>query len=962
MGNSSSGCSVVSAPSPSRQHFRPPQQQQQQYHHHHHPSPLSFRPYYNHKQQAGTTTTTNKKTSRTTKRPTTRPTSKLPRGGASLSLSTRSSSNIVWNPVADCNIHQQHNQQEQEEQSIPQNHVLKPEDHDIPEGQVVPSSATTTTTVRRLLLLEKDEGEDDEIVEMRSLPDGEEDEDDSDNDHEENNNNYGIRQEGRPPPPQQQQQQEEMTKKMSKTKTDVVVIHNEEKTRAIPLTTTIQSAQEQQYQQQGGMLLLSSSSSSSNQHGIIQHVIHPGKVTEQQQWHQIQKASSSQQQQKSHSRSSFSYHLSYKRFWKNVLAAIILPFLLTYSILEMEHAVLMEKKLQQQELQRQQRQEEEEATQPHGNTSKDQNEVWGDDNPPPPDYYMFDNEDDDDELVSNETANVQQHESLSSSTTTTTRQRQKSQRNFPLPKLLEWKEPPKAVYTSRLFDNGISSSDTLSWSKDHINVHLDYDTYFNTLNDSSSDKNNNTNGNDDNDDGGEDPFYEPSGQHLLVDISNVSPSFLFDMERLAHAMVALTTQSELTLLSYHCHEWKQHYVNKTRDGEQQDVGGDDDDDDDNGTTGGSSSSRSSSGGGGGVSCMGVLLESHLSLHTWPLAGILSLDLFTCGSRSLLPLIPIIQDLFAISPFRSTNNTATCGQYGYGSNNNSSSLFTLAGEDSYSQLPVVRWLHKKRGYRGPHYKPMASVAQASTTLSQRGIESTVEDNKNNNADNNRVSAELGQKSVNMEAYLLGWMGYRNKQLLANVQTRFQHVQVYQASLLMATVPPLSRHHHLLQSEQPSISNSDGYYNQQVMDTNKMLYLDGTMRSSLYGLEAYHEALVQPALMAHENPQRVAILGGGEGATLREVLKHTTVTDVVMVEQDDILVELSREFLPEWNDCSHIILPWNTTLCFDDPRVQLVVDDAFEWFIQRYGRNSSLRSLESVIAEENQKFDVIIVDAL
>ena len=71
--------------------------------------------------------------------------------------------------------------------------------------------------------------------------------------------------------------------------------------------------------------------------------------------------------------------------------------------------------------------------------------------------------------------------------------------------------------------------------------------------------------------------YQPAGQHLLVDIKNVDSAFLDSEERLATAMIDVITQSELTLLSYHCHGLEPE----------------------------------------GVSCVGVLLESHVSFHTWP---------------------------------------------------------------------------------------------------------------------------------------------------------------------------------------------------------------------------------------------------------------------------------------------------------------------------------------------------------
>jgi S-adenosylmethionine/arginine decarboxylase-like enzyme len=45
--------------------------------------------------------------------------------------------------------------------------------------------------------------------------------------------------------------------------------------------------------------------------------------------------------------------------------------------------------------------------------------------------------------------------------------------------------------------------------------------------------------------------------------------------------------------------------------------------------------------------VGVLLESHISLHTWPEDGVITLDLFTCGSKPLLPAVPLMENLFGV---------------------------------------------------------------------------------------------------------------------------------------------------------------------------------------------------------------------------------------------------------------------------------------------------------------------------
>ena len=97
--------------------------------------------------------------------------------------------------------------------------------------------------------------------------------------------------------------------------------------------------------------------------------------------------------------------------------------------------------------------------------------------------------------------------------------------------------------------------------------------------------------------------------------------------------------------------------------------------------------------------------------------------------------------------------------------------------------------------------------------------------------------------------------------------------------------------------------------------KMLILDGDTQSAQADEKIYHETLVHPALAAVRDPAQVLILGGGEGATLREVLRCSSVERVTMVDIDGRVIELSKKFLPEWSAGA-----------FDDPRARVVVGDA------------------------------------
>jgi spermidine synthase len=90
---------------------------------------------------------------------------------------------------------------------------------------------------------------------------------------------------------------------------------------------------------------------------------------------------------------------------------------------------------------------------------------------------------------------------------------------------------------------------------------------------------------------------------------------------------------------------------------------------------------------------------------------------------------------------------------------------------------------------------------------------------------------------------------------------------------------------------------------------------------------------PARTLHPDPKRGVVGGGGEGATLREVLKHNTVQEATMVDIDKELVDMVKEHMPEWHQGA-----------FSDPRTILLHTDARAWLADRKGAN----------------FDVIISD--
>lgn len=114
--------------------------------------------------------------------------------------------------------------------------------------------------------------------------------------------------------------------------------------------------------------------------------------------------------------------------------------------------------------------------------------------------------------------------------------------------------------------------------------------------------------------------------------------------------------------------------------------------------------------------------------------------------------------------------------------------------------------------------------------------------------------------------------------------------------------------------------------------KVLILDKDAQSTERDEHVYHDTLVHPALLAHPEPKSVFIVGGGEGATLREVLKHPSVERAVMVDIDDELIEIAKELLPEWHQGA-----------FEDPRSDVYAEDARAW-----------------LENHDEQFDVILVD--
>ncbi|WP_461867195.1 polyamine aminopropyltransferase [Thermococcus sp.] len=151
---------------------------------------------------------------------------------------------------------------------------------------------------------------------------------------------------------------------------------------------------------------------------------------------------------------------------------------------------------------------------------------------------------------------------------------------------------------------------------------------------------------------------------------------------------------------------------------------------------------------------------------------------------------------------------------------------------------------------------------------------------------------------IEWYPRGYgVGFKIKERLFEIQTKYQRLELYE---------------------------TEGF--------GKLLVLDDTVQLVEIGEESYHEPLVHPVMLAHPNPKKVLIIGGGDGGTLREVLKHNTVEKAVMVEIDDAVIEVSKLYLNIDRGA------------FEDSRAEVIVGDGVEY-----------------IKNVEEKFDVIIIDS-
>jgi spermidine synthase len=155
----------------------------------------------------------------------------------------------------------------------------------------------------------------------------------------------------------------------------------------------------------------------------------------------------------------------------------------------------------------------------------------------------------------------------------------------------------------------------------------------------------------------------------------------------------------------------------------------------------------------------------------------------------------------------------------------------------------------------------------------------------------------------------------------------------SSWLKERVTPHDYHGHefkkiLVQAKTP-------FQNVTLADTysfGRCLVLDNEIQSACLDEFIYHECLVHPAMAFHPRPQNILILGGGEGATVREILRHPSVRRVTMVDIDEAVLSFCKKYLKEWHQGA-----------LEHAKLNLVIEDAGKF-----------------IAETRERFDIIFSD--
>lgn len=127
----------------------------------------------------------------------------------------------------------------------------------------------------------------------------------------------------------------------------------------------------------------------------------------------------------------------------------------------------------------------------------------------------------------------------------------------------------------------------------------------------------------------------------------------------------------------------------------------------------------------------------------------------------------------------------------------------------------------------------------------------------------------------------------------------------------------------------------YQEMLVIDTfeyGKVMILDDIIMLTEKDEFIYHEMITHLPLYTHPNPKKVLIIGGGDGGTLREVVKHDLVEKAVLVEIDQMVLDVSRKYFPQ------------VAQGLDSPKAEIIITDGIKY-----------------VKETKEKYDLIIIDS-
>lgn len=133
-----------------------------------------------------------------------------------------------------------------------------------------------------------------------------------------------------------------------------------------------------------------------------------------------------------------------------------------------------------------------------------------------------------------------------------------------------------------------------------------------------------------------------------------------------------------------------------------------------------------------------------------------------------------------------------------------------------------------------------------------------------------------------------------------------------------------------------SDNSPYQKVEIIDSDsklgKILTLDDLMMTTEGDEFFYHEMITHIPMMNHKEPKTVLVIGGGDGGTVREVLKHDTVEKVVLCEIDGMVIDVCKKYLP-------------TISCqLDNPKCEILVEDAIEY-----------------VKDKKDMFDIVLIDS-